>query len=162
MNDPASTLAGGCACGRLRFRLRRRPMFTHCCHCTQCQALGGAAFALNTIIENEAIALQSGTLTVTPGPSESGRVHDIFRCDNCFTAVWSDYGGRPNYRFVRVGALDKPHPIKPDAHIFTRSKVDWVKIPDDQPQFEVFYALEALWPPDQLERRRLALSGKPA
>ena len=150
-------LTGGCACGRVRYRLAREPMFTHCCHCTQCQALSGSAFAINTIIENDSIELQSGALVETDGPAESGRPHISYRCAVCQTAVWSDYGGRPNYRFVRVGTLDKPHNIKPDAHIFVRSKVPWVVIPENQRAFDIFYKLEEEWPPEQLERRRQAV-----
>jgi hypothetical protein len=72
-------------------------------------------------------------------------------------AVWSDYGGRPNYRFVRVGTLDDPNAFKPDAHIFTRSKVAWVTIPPDQKSFDIFYVLKEEWTPALLERRAGAL-----
>ncbi|RVU39776.1 GFA family protein [Hwanghaeella grinnelliae] len=153
-----STLKGQCACGALRYELTQPPMFTHCCHCTQCQKLTGSAFALNTIIENDCIEILSGTVAVTPGPSESGRPHDIYRCPSCQTAVWSDYGGRPNYRFVRVGTLDDPSAIEPDVHIFTRSKLDWVVIPDAQKAFEIFYEVEEEWPPSMLKRREAALN----
>ncbi len=149
---------GGCACGAVRYTLTRPAMFTHCCHCTQCQALTGSAFVLNAIIENDAIELQAGTLIETPGPTESGGVHQIYRCSVCHTAMWSDYGGRPNYRFVRVGTLDAPSAQPPDVHIFTRSKLDWVNIPEGQAAFEVFYDLESTWPAASLARRKLALA----
>jgi hypothetical protein len=155
-------LAGGCACGSVRYRFKEKPMFTHCCHCTQCQHLTGSAFVLNTIIETENIAVLSGEVIATQGPSESGRLHIIYRCAACMTPVWSDYGGRPNYRFVRVGTLDQPSALKPDAHIFTRSKLDWVIIPEDQKAFDVFYELEQEWPPEMLKRRALAIGGRPA
>lgn len=159
MNDTNAKagLTGSCACGSLRYRLTREPMFTHCCHCTQCQKLTGSAFVLNTIIENDSIKILSGAVMVTNGPSESGKPHEIYRCAVCHNAVWSDYGGRPNYRFVRVGTLDEPGLVKPDAHIFVRSKLDWVVIPQNQKAFEIFYDLEEEWPPEMLERRRLAI-----
>jgi hypothetical protein len=152
-----SGLTGACACGSLRYRLIREPMFTHCCHCTQCQRLTGSAFVLNTIIETESIETLSGQLAATKGPSESGRPHVIYRCAACMTPVWSDYGGRPNYRFVRVGTLDEPSAVKPDAHIFVRSKLDWVVIPEDRKAFGIFYELEQEWPPEMLQRRAKAL-----
>ncbi|XDA99684.1 GFA family protein [Sulfitobacter sp. LCG007] len=154
----ADTFAtGACACGSLTYRLTRPPMFTHCCHCTQCQKLTGSAFVLNTIIENDAIEILSGQTVTTDGPSEAGRAHIIYRCARCLGATWSDYGGRPNYRFVRVGTLAEPSRFPPDAHIFTRSKLDWVLIPEDQRAFDVFYDLETEWPPEMLARRRAAL-----
>jgi len=152
-----TALTGACACGALRYELTRPPMFTHCCHCTQCRKLTGSAFALNTIIENDCIKILSGAVIVTSGPSESGRPHDIYRCASCQTAVWSDYGRRPNYRFVRVGTLDNSDAVKPDVHIFTRSKLDWVVIPQDQKAFDVFYEVEKEWPPKMLKRREAAL-----
>jgi hypothetical protein len=38
------------------------------------------------------------------------------------------------------------------VHIFTRSKVDWVQIPESAAAFEVFYKLDELWPSKSLER----------
>jgi len=150
-------LEGSCACGAVRYQLARKPMFTHCCHCTQCQHLTGSAFVLNTIIENEHIQLLGGKVIKTAGPSEYEKPHDIYRCSNCLTAVWSDYGGRPNYRFVRVGTLDAPSVLQPDAHIFVRSKLDWVIIPKHQNVFDVFYELEDEWSAEMLARRKAAL-----
>lgn len=73
--------------------------------------------------------------------------------------MWSDYGRRPNYRFVRVGTLDEPSSMKPDAHIFVRSKLDWVVIPEGQKAFDVFYELQDEWPPEMLARRKAAIDG---
>ena len=62
-------------------------------------------------------------------PTDSGRPHHIFRCPQCQTAVWSEYGGLARLRFVRVGTLDDPAALPPDIHIFTRSKLPWVTLP---------------------------------
>jgi len=133
-------------------------MFVNCCHCTDCQRQVGSAFVINAIIELDRIEVRSGELAAVPMPTDSGRTHDIYRCSRCGTALWSDYGGRP-IRFVRATTLDDRDAIRPDAHIFTRSKVPWVTIPEDQPAFEVFYDLETQWPPEALARRR-ALMGE--
>ena len=50
-----NTLDGGCACGRLRYRMRSAPMFVHCCHCLRCQRETGSAFVLNALIETDRI-----------------------------------------------------------------------------------------------------------
>ena len=76
----------------------------------------------------------------------------------CKAAVWSDYGRRPGVRFVRLGTLDDPTALSPDVHIFTRSKLPWVRLPDDVPSFEVYYKTKELWPAESLERLR-AVSG---
>jgi len=132
-------------------------MFVHCCHCLDCQRQTGSAFVLNAIIEADRIELVTGDPKPVAVPTDSGRPHDIHRCPACQTAMWSDYGGRPNYRFVRIGTLNDPTALAPDVHIFTRSKQPWVKLPEGARAFEVFYELEQEWPAESLARRRAAL-----
>jgi hypothetical protein len=43
------------------------------------------------------------------------------------------------------------------AHIFTRSKLDWVVLPQGVPAFEIYYDMETLWPPESLARREAVL-----
>ena len=153
----ASDLTGGCACGAVRYRLGSAPMFVHCCHCRDCQRQTGSAFVINALIETDRIALLAGEPAPVAVPTDSGRPHAIYRCRACQTALWSDYGGRPVLRFVRVGTLDDPAALPPDVHIFTRSKLPWVALPQSVPAFEVYYDTQALWPAASLARRRAIL-----
>jgi len=153
----SSSLEGRCACGAVRYRLTSAPMFVHCCHCLDCQRQTGSAFVLNAIIEADRIVLVAGEPKPVAVPTDSGRPHDIHRCPACQTAMWSDYGRRPNYRFVRIGTLNDPTALAPDVHIFTRSKQPWVGLPAGARAFEVFYELEQEWPAESLARRRAAL-----
>ncbi len=66
-------------------------------------------------------------------------------------AVFSQYG-RADLRYVRAGTLDRPSGVTPQAHVFTRSKLDWIAIPASTPAFEIYYDLKALWPAASLER----------
>ena len=75
----------------------------------------------------------------------------MFRCPECDVAVWSNYGW-PEIRFVRAGTLDDPASVAPDAHIFTRSKLPWVTLPDSVPAFDVYYDSKTLWPAESLAR----------
>ena len=150
-------LEGGCACGAVRYRLTSAPMFVHCCHCRDCQRQTGSAFVLNALIETDRISLLAGDPQPVAVPTESGRPHDIYRCRTCRIALWSDYGGRPALRFVRVGTLDDPAALPPDVHIFTRSKLPWVGLPATVPAFEVYYDMQKLWPAASLARRRAIL-----
>lgn len=156
--DDPNRLAGGCACGQVRYRLKSGPMFVNCCHCLDCQRQTGGAFAINAIIETDRIELEGAAEPVAIDmPSPSGRGHEIYRCETCQTAVWSDYGKRGVVRFVRVATLDEPTALAPDAHIFTRSKQPWVGLPADQPAFDIFYDLPTQWPPEGLARREAVL-----
>jgi hypothetical protein len=132
---------GGCACGKVRYRLRDDPIVVHCCHCRSCQRESGSAFAVNAVIEADRVELLGETPERIDTPSDSGRGQAVFRCPDCKVALWSHYGGAGDTaNFVRAGTLDDPAACPPDAHIFVRSKQSWVVLPEDAEAFEIFYA----------------------
>lgn len=141
----------------MRYALTMAPMFVHCCHCLDCQRQTGSAFVLNALIETDRIQLLAGAPTPTRVPTDSGRVHDVYRCGACQTALWSDYGGRPGLRFVRVGTLEDPASLPPDVHIFTRSRQPWVVLPPKARAFEAYYDMQREWPASSLARRQVLL-----
>ena len=158
-----TALSGSCSCGAVKFRLTAAPMFVHCCHCTDCQRQTGSAFVLNAMVEADRVELLQGGTCGYPQPTESGRPHVIQRCAECGTALWSNYGGREQVRFVRVGTLDEARMLPPDVHIYTRSKQPWVKLPGEgvgattgKPAevCEEYYEIARLWPAESLGRRK--------
>lgn len=149
-------LAGGCACADLRYELTSPPMFVHCCHCRDCQRQTGTAFVLNALIEAERVRVQSGAPRPHRMPTASGLPHHVFRCAQCGVAVWSEYGGRPEVRFVRTGTLDTADALAPDVHIYTRSKLPWVVLPPQATVFTGYYKARDVWPADSLARRHVA------
>ena len=153
MND---SLTGGCSCGKVRYRLASAPMVVHCCHCLNCQRQTGSAFVINLLIEADRVELLSGEPQPVDVPRDDGSTQRIHRCPDCQVAVYSEYG-RPEVRFVRGGTLDEPSSVAPDVHIFTRSKLPWVTLPEDVPAVEVYYDSKALWPAESLERLRVVL-----
>jgi len=149
---------GGCACGGTRYRMTSEPLFVHCCHCLRCQCETGSAFVLNALIETDRLEILAGAPTPVAVPTDSAKSHRIFRCQACQTAIASEYGGVEKLRFVRVGTLDAPHALKPDVHIYTRSKVPWVTLPAAVPAFTAYYDSRTLWPPESLRRRAAIFS----
>lgn len=151
------SLDGGCACGALRYRMHSAPMFVHCCHCKDCQRQTGTAFVLNALIEADRVELLSGNPQPSAMPTDSGKPHRVFRCSDCGTAVWSEYGGVEKLRFVRIGTLDEPTALPPDVHIYIRSKLPWVTLPEGVPTFESYYSSRQVWPAASLERRKAVI-----
>jgi hypothetical protein len=125
-------------------------MFVHCCHCLNCQRQTGSAFVINLLIEADRFELLAGEPQPVDAPRD-GDAQRIHRCPDCQIAVFSEYGRR-EIRFVRGGTLDDPASVKPDIHIFTRSKLPWVVLPDETPAVEVYYDSSELWPPESLAR----------
>jgi hypothetical protein len=146
-----SGLEGGCSCGAIRFRLTSEPLIVHCCHCLNCQRQTGSAFVINLLLETESVEILAGRPQAVDAPRDDGSVQRIFRCPSCQVAVFSEYGWR-ELRFVRGGTLDEADTATPDVHIFTRSKVPWLMLPDDTPAFDVYYDSRTLWPAASLER----------
>jgi hypothetical protein len=152
-----SALQGGCACGEVRYRLASAPLFVHCCHCLNCQRQTGSAFVINVLIEADRVELVTGEPHVVPVPRSDGTKQRIWRCPSCEVALFSQYTS-PQIRFVRAGTLDDPTGVSPDVHIFTRSKVPWVELPESVPAFRVYYDTEKLWPAASLERLSAAMA----
>ena len=155
-------LEGGCACGAVRYRLTAPPLIVHACHCRDCQKLTGSAFALNIWIEKSCVEADHASPKFFRLAAGSGKPHDVFYCPHCTTHLWSKYHAAPgDTLLVRAGTLDHPERIRPDVHIFTRSKMPWLQLPAEMPSFPGFYKLAELWPPESRERlrRNAAASG---
>jgi hypothetical protein len=148
---------GGCACGEVRYRLTSDPLFVHCCHCLNCQRQTGSAFVINVLIEADRVEVLAGEPQRVDVPRDDGSVQQIDRCPTCQVALFSIYS-RPQIRFVRGGTLDDPRGIEPDVHIYTKSKVGWVTLPESVPAFEVYYDTKSLWSAESLARLEAALA----
>jgi len=146
-----SALEGGCACGSVRYRLKSDPLLVHCCHCLNCQRQTGSGFVINVLIETDRVQLLAGEPQSVAVPRSGGKKQKIWRCPTCQIALYSQYTS-PRVRFVRAGTLDDPAAVAPDVHIFTRSKLPWVMLPESVPAFNVYYDMEKLWPAASLER----------
>ena len=142
---------GGCACGAVRYRLTSDPLFVHCCHCLNCQRQTGSAFVVNVLIEADRVELLAGEPQPVDVPRGGSSKQRIFRCPRCQVALFSRYT-RATVRFVRAGTLDDPAGVEPDVHIYTRSKLPWVALPESVPAFRTYYDTEKLWPASSLER----------
>lgn len=144
---------GGCGCGAVRYRVRGEPILVNNCHCRLCQIQTGSTSVVNAFIEADRVELLQGHLSEHEVPAGSGKPHVMHRCSACGVAVWSHYSrlGRLAYG-VRVGTLDEPGSVTPDAAIFTESKMPWVTLPEGVPAFEQAYDYIAFLPPDRSSR----------
>lgn len=103
-------------------------------------------------IEEAEVELLSGSVKSFGLKGGSGRPHDVFFCADCATYVWSRYQGASGSLFVRAGTLDDPDQVRPLAQIFTASKQDWVRLPENTPVFEGFYNPAEHLPGESLQR----------
>jgi hypothetical protein len=154
---------GGCDCGAARYRASGEPIFVNYCLCRLCQRQTGSTGVVNAFYEAERIELLKGDLAADVVTAGSGGAHAIHRCGECGTALWSTYPRMGTIAMgLRVGTLDEPGDIKPDAVIFTDSKMPWVALPEDIPAFATTYDAFALLPADRSARLRVLVARRKA
>jgi hypothetical protein len=162
MAERESKLTGGCACGALRYEIAAVPIFVNNCHCTLCQKQTGSTSVVNAFFETEALTLLCGETSRHVVKAGSGGDHVIVRCKACGTAIWSHYPRVGEHGLgVRVGTLDDPGAVRPDAVVFVASRMPWVALPEGIPAFEAYYNPAELLPPERFARL-LALVHKQA
>ena len=151
--------AGGCACGRVRYVIDGTPVFAHACHCVDCQRTTGSAFLINIFVAKRDLQVVGETKANTL-PTGNGSGRDLYFCPDCGTCLWTRYHKVPEgIVLVRGGTLDDTGSVKPQAHLFTKSKPPWVRLPDDVPVFAEGYDRSEVWTPDSLKKLREATSG---
>ncbi|HYZ39433.1 MAG TPA: hypothetical protein VE687_02280, partial [Stellaceae bacterium] len=63
--------------------------------------------------------------------------------------------------FVRAGTLDDSAVVTPDVHIFTRSKLPWLPLPEGVRSFASIYSSVAeVWSAESRERLRRNIAGE--
>ena len=127
-------LKGHCACKTITYEVLRPFLVVRCCYCTWCQRETGTAFVMNAIIESSYFRITSPTKPLhIDMPTASGDDDQrIARCPNCYVAIYSNYDEWTT--FVKVGTLDDESrkTVRPDVHIFTSTKPDWIDLTSEK------------------------------
>lgn len=152
MTDGSPKPTGRCRCEALRYELAAAPLFTHACHCLDCQRRTGTAFSMTTIVLRDDLRITQGTTSsqkISPRSTE-------YLCADCATVIYTASTRFPETVILRPGTLDDPSIALPQAHIWVRRKQSWVTLPPDVPQFKEQYDRETVWPAKSLARLHAA------
>lgn len=148
MNLP---LEGSCLCDAVQTRIVREPLFTHACHCLNCQKRSGSAFTVSTNVLASDLEVAFGEATLHPR-AKKGRPTPLI-CGACATILWVEITpGAHGLIVVPTGSLSNKLEIRPQAHIFVHRKQDWVVLEEGVPTFNGFYDLTTTWPASSLDR----------
>jgi len=123
---------GGCFCGALRFRSTAEPVEVGYCHCTICRRTTGAPLLAFSSFPVEGFTYTKGE----PKIFESSKNGQREFCSNCGTQICFRELGTAKTVDVNSGALDEVSSIAPDHHIYTRSRVQWLNLDDNFPQYD--------------------------
>lgn len=132
----SEALGGGCECGAVRYRVAAGGQLpVYACHCTDCQARTGRAFALLQGVTKADIAVEGDTVELAltlPSGVEAG----VIACAACDTRLYSFNARRPAIATLRVDTLDDSAGLTPALHFWVRSKRPEVVIPGGVPAIE--------------------------
>lgn len=129
-------LTGRCNCGAVRYVLARAPLTVVACHCTSCRYQSGAAFSVNLLVRADSMSVDGDLARWIDHDTESGEPLSREFCARCGSPIRSIPSATPKFIAVKAGTLEDATGLAPAMHIWTRSRLEWVEIPDTMPQFE--------------------------
>ena len=119
---------GGCQCGAVRFRVTQPLGRLAVCHCRMCQRATGNVFA--PLVHAVGVEFDG-----EPARFASSDVADRGFCRDCGTPLFYDgrFGQGLN---LMVGTLDNPNQVVPELHYGVESRVSWLHLSDEWPEYE--------------------------
>jgi hypothetical protein len=122
---------GGCLCGGIRYRVRGRPTRAFACHCRFCQRRTGTALGVVTFFPRESVEFSGpAAASFRTTSDESGRWIRLDFCPRCGTNLGVALEHLPAQYVVSGGTFDDPNWFELSSHIWTRSKVKWMVLPE--------------------------------
>jgi hypothetical protein len=120
---------GGCLCGAVRFKAEGEPLNVRICHCRNCQKAMGSPYFARALFPQTALTVEGATSRYPTSP----RLERVF-CPKCGTRLfaWRTDGSVAG---VALAGFDDRNAFQPTEHIWTSSKMDWVRIDDGLKQY---------------------------
>lgn len=131
---PAS-LAGGCMCGAVRYRISATPIATGLGHCDRCRPQSGSAFSTVIIIRRSAFAIEGETTVFEDIGSSGLRVARRY-CSHCGSPLTTEPDLTPDLMFVKAGGIDTNDWFRPMIELFVGRRRTWIAPVPDAQQFK--------------------------
>lgn len=122
--------AGGCHCGAVRYEAER-PMEAAWCHCADCRRVSGAPAVAWFTVRASDFRFTAGAPARYASSAEAERGF-CAACGAQLTFRHRNYGGE--WIDVTTATLDDPEAIPPREHIWTRSRLSWMRMADGLPE----------------------------
>jgi len=125
MSDAPGILEGGCHCGAVRYRVQGNAAYTVFCHCTDCRRTSGAPMVAWVGFPGKDITILSGE----PARYASSDVAERRFCSHCGTPLFYKHH-KSEIVDITIASLDDPETSRPEFHVFTRSRLSWIRLND--------------------------------
>jgi hypothetical protein len=123
-------LKGGCYCGAVRYEATGAPFNETNCHCSICRRTTGAPFVAWFSVRRDAFRFVVGTPTRFNSTAKASRSF----CGRCGTQLTFESRDTPSEIDISTASLDDPHAVPPRDHIWTRSRLSWIRLADGLPE----------------------------
>lgn len=123
-------LAGGCACGAVRYESETAPVAMANCHCRDCQRTTGSAYAPIVVLPRPALRIV-GELRYHRIVGEAGKAVERGFCPTCGSSVAARLERLPDVVAVLAGTLDDTAQYRPGIDLFTDSAPPWDHLSPD-------------------------------
>ncbi|KAF2260586.1 hypothetical protein CC78DRAFT_24682 [Lojkania enalia] len=120
---------GGCMCGNVRYSVEGEPAMKALCHCTDCRKITGSTYSTNALFPEEGFKVLQGTTKQHSKVADGGNTITSHFCGDCGSTMWREGPTFKGLKVIKVGTLDDPDALtkaKPDAELFTSTRVEWV------------------------------------
>lgn len=129
------SLAGGCHCKAIRYRLIGEPGHVDLCHCVDCRRNSGAPVVCWAGFPEASLALEKGK------PKTFNSSGSAFRdfCSDCGTGLFyrnADF--LPGMVEVQSSTLDDPEAVPPHQHIQAAERLRWMESAHELPSVQRF------------------------
>ncbi len=127
--------AGQCLCGKIKYTVNKIEKNMAHCHCNMCRKFHGSAFSTYAEAKSENFNWVEGQEYLQSYIAANGTKRKF--CKNCGSGlIFVSSSNTGEFVEFALGTLDSKIEVKPDAHIFVKSAVNWYEINDKLPQFE--------------------------
>lgn len=124
-------LTGGCLCGSVRYEVNGSPQHAGNCHCSMCRRAAGAPFVAWFSVPRSQFRWVAGEPKKF---QSSGKAKRGF-CKQCGSQLTFEDVDYPQEIDVTTCSLDDPERAAPAYHIWTSSKLDWIRLADGLPEY---------------------------
>jgi hypothetical protein len=128
-------ITGGCACGKVRFKIAGPLMGCAVCHCRDCQKASGGGPNYVALAPKLGFQVTQGHARIFASRADSGSEVGRAFCADCGTPLWSITAPLVPFNPVKLGALDDPSGMTPGLHLYTDSAQPWHLMHEGAPRF---------------------------
>jgi hypothetical protein len=125
-------LKGGCFCGRIRYEAAGTPFHETNCHCSICRRTTGAPLVTWFSVARSQFRIVCGEPTRFRSTVKGTRSF----CPQCGTQLTFEPHDFQDEIDVTTCSLDAPDELPPKDHTHVSSKLDWLRLADQLPEYK--------------------------